>query len=87
MQGESLRRTANSSARKVSGLRPVSAIAVATYEKAALEQGTYEARRLRNYVSKLGQYLSKSEGGRRSFCVTRASASSTSLRGAVVFRV
>ena len=62
MQGESLRRTANSSARKVSGLRPVSAIAVATYEKAALEQGKYEARRLRNYVSKLGQYLSKSEG-------------------------
>jgi len=33
-----------------------------TYEKAVLEQGKYEARRLRNYVSKLGQYLSKSEG-------------------------
>lgn len=27
-----------------------------------LEQGKYEACRLRNYVSKLGQYLSKSEG-------------------------
>jgi hypothetical protein len=27
-----------------------------------LEQGKYEARRLRNYVSKLGQYLSKSDG-------------------------
>jgi len=33
-----------------------------TYETAVLEQGRYEARRLRNYVSKLGQYLSKSEG-------------------------
>jgi hypothetical protein len=33
-----------------------------TYERAVLEQGKYEAGRLRNYVSKLGQYLSKSEG-------------------------
>jgi len=33
-----------------------------TYQRAVLEQGKYEARRLRNYVSKLGQYLSKSEG-------------------------
>ena len=33
-----------------------------TYEKAVLEQGKYEARRLRNYVSKLARYLSKSEG-------------------------
>jgi hypothetical protein len=32
-----------------------------TYEKAVLEQGKYEARRLRNYVSKLGHYLSESE--------------------------
>lgn len=33
-----------------------------TYEKAVLEQGKYEAGRLRNYVSKLARYLSKSEG-------------------------
>lgn len=33
-----------------------------TYAKAVLEQGKYEAGRLRNYVSKLGRYLSKSEG-------------------------
>jgi hypothetical protein len=33
-----------------------------TYEKAVLEQGKYEARRLRNYVAKLGRYLSKSDG-------------------------
>jgi hypothetical protein len=33
-----------------------------TYEKAALEQGKYEAGRLRNYVSKLAGYLSKGEG-------------------------
>jgi hypothetical protein len=33
-----------------------------TYEKAVLEQGKYEASRLRNYVSKLGRYLAKSEG-------------------------
>ncbi len=32
------------------------------YEMAVLEQGNYEAGRLRNYVSKLGQYLSKSDG-------------------------
>jgi hypothetical protein len=32
-----------------------------TYEKAVLEQGKYEAGRLRNYVSKLGGYLSKGE--------------------------
>lgn len=33
-----------------------------TYEKAFLEQGKYEAGRLRNYVSKLAGYLSKSDG-------------------------
>ena len=33
-----------------------------TYERAVLEQGEYEAGRLRNYVTKLGQYLAKSEG-------------------------
>ena len=33
-----------------------------TYEKAVLEQGKYEAGRLRNYVSKLAGYLSKGEG-------------------------
>jgi hypothetical protein len=33
-----------------------------SYEMAVLEQGNYEAGRLRNYVSKLGQYLSKSDG-------------------------
>jgi hypothetical protein len=33
-----------------------------TYEKAVLEQGKYEAGRLRNYVSKLSRYLSKSDG-------------------------
>ena len=33
-----------------------------TYEMAVLEQGNYEAGRLRSYVSKLGQYLSKSDG-------------------------
>lgn len=33
-----------------------------TYEKAVLEQGKYEAGRLRNYVSKLSRYLSKGEG-------------------------
>jgi hypothetical protein len=33
-----------------------------TYEKAVLEQGKYEAGRLRNYVSKLAGYLAKGEG-------------------------
>lgn len=33
-----------------------------SYEKAVLEQGKYEAGRLRNYISKLAGYLSKSEG-------------------------
>jgi hypothetical protein len=33
-----------------------------TYERAVLEQGKYEAGRLRNYVSKLAGYLSKGEG-------------------------
>jgi hypothetical protein len=33
-----------------------------TYEKAVLEQGKYEARRLRNYVSKLAGYLAKGDG-------------------------
>jgi len=33
-----------------------------TYERAVLEQGKYEAGRLRNYVSKLARYLSKSDG-------------------------
>jgi len=33
-----------------------------TYEKAVLEQGKYEAGRLRNYVSKLAGYLSKGDG-------------------------
>ena len=33
-----------------------------TYERAVLEQGKYEAGRLRNYVSKLSRYLSKSDG-------------------------
>ena len=33
-----------------------------TYERALLEQGKYEAGRLRHYMSKLGRYLSKGEG-------------------------
>jgi len=33
-----------------------------TYERAVLEQGKYQAGRLRHYVSKLGGYLSKGEG-------------------------
>ena len=33
-----------------------------TYEKAVLEQGRYEAGRLRHYMSKLAGYLSKAEG-------------------------
>ena len=33
-----------------------------TYERAVLEQGSYEAGRLRHYVSKLAKYLSKGEG-------------------------
>ncbi|MFN8225065.1 MAG: hypothetical protein U0R50_17670 [Gaiellales bacterium] len=33
-----------------------------TYERAVLEQGKYEADRLRHYVSKLARYLSKGEG-------------------------
>jgi hypothetical protein len=33
-----------------------------TYERAVVEQGRYEAGRLRNYVSKLAGYLSKGEG-------------------------
>ena len=33
-----------------------------TYERAVLEQGKYEAGRLRHYVSKLAGYLSKGEG-------------------------
>jgi hypothetical protein len=33
-----------------------------TYERAVLEQGKYEAGRLRNYVAKLARYLGKAEG-------------------------
>jgi len=33
-----------------------------TYERALLEQGKYEAGRLRHYMPKLGRYLSKGEG-------------------------
>ena len=33
-----------------------------TYERAVFEQGKYEARRLRHYVSKLSRYLAKGEG-------------------------
>jgi hypothetical protein len=33
-----------------------------TYERAVLEQGKYEAGRLRNYVTKLARYLGKAEG-------------------------
>lgn len=33
-----------------------------TYEKAVMEQGKYEAGRLRRYVTKLARYLAKGEG-------------------------
>ncbi len=33
-----------------------------TYERAVMEQGKYEAGRLRNYVAKLARYLGKAEG-------------------------
>ena len=38
-----------------------------TYERAVLEQGKYEAGRLRNYVSKLARYLSKRRDGAAEF--------------------
>ena len=34
-----------------------------TYERAVLEQGKYQARRLRGYVTKLAGYLAKGEAG------------------------
>lgn len=56
-----------------------------TYEKAVLEQGKYEAGRLRNYISKLGPFCRRPKVPLLSFCVTRASASSTSHHGSVDF--
>ena len=34
-----------------------------TYERALLEQGRYQAGRLRGYITKLAGYLTKGEGG------------------------
>ena len=57
-----------------------------TYERAVLEQGAYQAGRLRHYVSKLAGYLSRGRERHRSCCGTPASASSTSHPGSVACR-
>ena len=54
-----------------------------TYEMAVLEQGNYEAGRLRNYVRSSASTCRRATVRRRFFYVTRASVSSTSRRGSV----